>query len=187
MTSNVEQRLLALEQGLLRVAALEQSHAQIAQLHDMVSSCLCHCADCFDVEMLTLPIRYKISSRKLMKMDTIIPRRSLKPLRTPAERLHLHRHRAPKKFQRHPKHRERERLSPLLLAKVGMANRTRFLCSLQGSSVMVGIRKCETMPFYCLPKSDPPLLPLNSGCRRFTHKCSQDRVASQGCSRPSSL
>lgn len=39
MTSNVEQRLLALEQGLLRVAALEQSHAQIAQLHDMVSAC----------------------------------------------------------------------------------------------------------------------------------------------------
>lgn len=55
MASNVEQRLLALEQvmlraflfsigfilfgqGLLRVAALEQSHAQIAQLHDMVSA-----------------------------------------------------------------------------------------------------------------------------------------------------
>ena len=36
MASNVEQRLLALEQGLLRVASLEQSHAQIAQLHEMV-------------------------------------------------------------------------------------------------------------------------------------------------------
>lgn len=38
MASNTEQRLLALEQGLLRVAALEQSHSQIAQLHDMVST-----------------------------------------------------------------------------------------------------------------------------------------------------
>jgi hypothetical protein len=38
MASNVEQRLLALEQGLLRVAALEHSHAQIAQLHEMVSA-----------------------------------------------------------------------------------------------------------------------------------------------------
>ncbi len=37
MASNTEQRLLALEQGLLRVAALEQSHSQIAQLHEMVS------------------------------------------------------------------------------------------------------------------------------------------------------
>jgi hypothetical protein len=156
MTSNVEQRLLALEQGLLRVAALEQSHAQIAQLHEMVSACLGYCAEF--LQMLTLTIRYKILSRKLTKMDIIIPRRSRKSLQKLVERLHLHRPRAPKKFQRLLKRHVRERLSPLLLVKVGMANRIRSSCSLQGWSVTVGIKKCEASPNHFLPNLTPSFI-----------------------------
>jgi hypothetical protein len=62
MASNIEQRLLALEQGLLRVAALEQSHAQIAELHDMVSNVFGSAL--FGISRPSNPIRYILSLKK---------------------------------------------------------------------------------------------------------------------------
>ena len=132
MASNIEQRLLALEQGLLRVAALEQSHAQIAELHDMVSSVLGWTL--FEISQLTNPIRYKLSLKKSMKMGISIPRKNRN--KSPpmlVERRHQHLLRAPKKYRRPQKLLEKESPSPHhLLVKAGKVRQILSLCNLRG-------------------------------------------------------
>ena len=132
MASNIEQRLLALEQGLLRVAALEQSHAQIAELHDMVSCVLGWAL--FEISQLTNHIRYKLSLKKSMKMGISIPRKNRN--KSPpmlVERRHRHLLRAPKKYRRPQKPLEKESPSPRHhLVKASKVRQILSLCNLRG-------------------------------------------------------
>ncbi len=155
MASNVEQRLLALEQGLLRVAALEQSHAQIAQLHEMVSTASAD-ARFLLCDLITRLIRYKILPRNKLKKR--IPRRSRKALQNLLEaRLQLHR--APKKMARFLKCAAMGHPSPLhRLVKVAMASRIHFFSNSQGWNVKGGTRRCllcVTITAWILPHVSP--------------------------------